>query len=73
MRAIAIIGWVLVGLFASSLNATAYEVGQAVELKATNPAVYSCDRLDEDDMPTAYRSLSDHCPIVFNFSNQDLD
>lgn len=36
-------------------------------------AVHSCDRLDEDDMPAAYRSLSDHCPVIVDVVDQDLD
>lgn len=33
----------------------------------------SCDRLDPDDMPLAYRSLSDHCPLFVDIADIDED
>jgi exonuclease III len=31
----------------------------------------NCDRLS--DMPNAYEALSDHCPVVIDFQNTDID
>jgi endonuclease/exonuclease/phosphatase family metal-dependent hydrolase len=33
----------------------------------------SCGHLDDNDMPAAYLKLSDHCPVVFEITNTDLD
>ena len=35
-------------------------------------AVKSCSEI-EGAMPTAYLNLSDHCPVMFEILNQDLD
>ena len=32
-----------------------------------------CARLDKDAMPRAYRELSDHCPLVVEVDDRDLD
>ena len=36
-------------------------------------AVANCARLDEDEMPQAYRDLSDHCPLVMDIGGEDVD
>lgn len=33
----------------------------------------NCERLSTDDMPTAYQRLSDHCPVVIDFVDEDRD
>lgn len=36
-------------------------------------AEVSCSRLSQHQMPRAYEELSDHCPVVFDLEDRDLD